>query len=229
VSFDLHFLAKRDPRRPLDPDLLDRVYAIRRAVRHRDARPNDGRCGNVAEALAAQLGWERQWGYLRLLDETVSWVHCWNCLPDGSIVDATADQFEDLWLGDIVVLDATDERATHYLHAPTEWKLSFEDRDAVGTPLTIRCESNGSGTTLAAADASRPWLSLAHLVLQLVTGWDVHPRLVALAAMTLRAKASTADVTTTAEVTRPLLTDTIQHLARRSPEPWIASEFRDPM
>src|SRR5579875_915253 len=83
---------------PSDPAVVQRIYEIRGEVRRRDARPNDGRCGNVAAALEAEFGWPSQHGYLKLLDATVSWIHCWNRLPNGTIVDATADQFQSLWL-----------------------------------------------------------------------------------------------------------------------------------
>lgn len=54
------------------------ILALRRQVRFQDGRPYDARCSNVAAALQAQFGWQ----------------HCWNRLADGSILDATADQFE---------------------------------------------------------------------------------------------------------------------------------------
>jgi hypothetical protein len=69
---------------------LDEARAIRRRVRLASGRP-DGRCGKVAEAIAAELGWAYRWGHLRLLDGEICWIHCWNQLPDGRVVDATAD------------------------------------------------------------------------------------------------------------------------------------------
>lgn len=69
---------------------LDEARAIRRRVRLASGRP-DGRCGKVAEAIAAELGWAYRWGHLRLLDGEICGIHCWNQLPDGRVVDATAD------------------------------------------------------------------------------------------------------------------------------------------
>src|ERR671932_709523 len=86
---------------------LEQVRAIRRRVRLASGRP-DGRCGKVAEAIQAELGWAYRWGHLRLLDGGICWIHCWNELPDGTVVDATADQFEERGLGDVAVLSPTD-------------------------------------------------------------------------------------------------------------------------
>lgn len=94
------------------------ILTLRRQVRFQDSRPYDARCSSVAAALEAQFGWKPQWGRLRLLDTRVCWQHCWNQLADGHILDATADQFESRWLGDIVVLEASDPHAKAYQPAP---------------------------------------------------------------------------------------------------------------
>lgn len=91
---------------------LERVRAIRRQVRLASGRP-DGRCAQVAAALQTELGWAYRWGHLRLLDGGLCWIHCWNQWPDGTVVDATADQFEDRWLGDVAVLPPGDPRHVH--------------------------------------------------------------------------------------------------------------------
>jgi hypothetical protein len=65
------------------------ILTLRQRVRFQDSRPYDARCSKVAAALEAQFGWPRKFGRLRLLD-------------------ATADQFESRWLGDLVVLEASD-------------------------------------------------------------------------------------------------------------------------
>src|SRR5438876_6558871 len=96
---------------------LERVRAIRRRVRLASGRP-DGRCAKVAEAMEAELGWPYRWGHLRLRDGGICWIHCWNQLPDGTIVDATADQFEERWLGDVVVLSPDDPLFACYRSAP---------------------------------------------------------------------------------------------------------------
>ena len=105
----------------ISPADLERVRAIRRRVRLESGRP-DGRCGKVAEAIQAELGWAYRWGHLRLLDGGICWIHCWNQLPDGTIVDATADQFEEQWLGmgevGVVVLSPADLLFDCYRSAP---------------------------------------------------------------------------------------------------------------
>ncbi len=93
----------------VDAAVLQQILELRRQVRVADARPNDGRCGNVAAAITGEFGWMRECGYLRLRDGSVSWVHCWNRVGDAGIVDATADQFGSLWLGDVPVIEARDE------------------------------------------------------------------------------------------------------------------------
>ncbi len=84
------------------------ILTLRQRVRFQDGRPYDARCSKVAAALEAQFGWPRKFGRLRLLDARVCWQHRWNQLADGRILDATADQFESRWLGDLVVLEASD-------------------------------------------------------------------------------------------------------------------------
>lgn len=209
---------------PTDPPVLRRIYEIRSAVRRTDARPNDGRCGNVSAALEKEFGWQRQSGYLRLRDGTVCWLHCWNRLTDGTIVDATADQFQNLWLDDVVILDPAHPMAANYRPSPGDWDIRF---DRARTAATCVC---GDDVRLVSADDSaRPWFSLARAVLVALTGWELADELVEMAARTLRAKASMADHISSGEVTHPLLIWSIQHLGKQSAPPWIATEFRDPI
>ena len=84
------------------------ILTLRQRLRFQDSRPYDARCSKVAAALEAQFGWPRKFGHPRLLDARVCWQHRWNQLADGRILDATADQFESRWLGDLVVLEASD-------------------------------------------------------------------------------------------------------------------------
>lgn len=100
-----------------DPTALDRALSIRRRVRLESGRP-DGRCGKVSEAIAAELGWAYRWGHLLLLGDGICWIHCWNEAPDGTVVDTTADQFEERWLGEVAVLPLGDPRHAHYRPSP---------------------------------------------------------------------------------------------------------------
>ena len=211
---------------PRDPAVLRRIHELRAEVRRRDARPNDGRCGNVSSALEAEFGWQGQHGYLKLLDGTVSWVHCWNRLPDGTIVDATADQFQGLWLGDVVTVDSSDPLVGNYLHDPREWEIHF--RPTAGERIdSVECVAGGEVRVLTADDPDRPWRSLAGGVLQVVTGWVLADDVVDLAARVLRAKAATAATASTEDVVHPLLIASIQHFG--GGRPWIAPEFREPV
>src|SRR5438128_8592410 len=110
------------------------ILTLRQRVRFQDGRPYDARCSKVAAALEAQFGWKREWGRLRLLDARVCWQHCWNQLVDGRILDATADQFEARWLGDIVVLETSDPHAAAYQFAPPGWTFTLREQE-VGIEL----------------------------------------------------------------------------------------------
>src|SRR5260370_16809037 len=120
--------------------VIDRkaILTLRQWVRFQDGRPYDARCSKVAAALKAQFGWKRRSGRLRLLDARVCWQHCWNQLADGRILDATADQFESRWLGDIVVLEVSDPHATAYQPAPP-WTFTLTKPD---DPLQLAAVSD---------------------------------------------------------------------------------------
>src|SRR6266849_837837 len=113
------------------------ILTLRRRVRFQDGRPYDARCRPVA-ALEAKFGWPLRWGRLRLLDSRVCWQHCWNQLADGRILDASDDQFESRWLGDIVVLDALDPHATAYQPAPPPWTFTLREQEAVIELIAVR-------------------------------------------------------------------------------------------
>jgi len=166
-------------------------------------------------------------GYLRLLDGTVSWVHCWNVLFDGTIVDATVDQYGPLWLGDVVLVAHSDPLARNYLHAPRHWELEVGSLRANPMVGPLRCVSGSEVCLLGVDDSDRPWCSLARGVLRLLTGWTLDDRLVRIAAGALRGKATTADVASTDDLTRPLLTEHIQHPGRQHHQPWLAAVFTE--
>jgi len=84
------------------------IQAIRR-IRHevRCEEAEGGQCGFVAEAIMNRFGWEMAVGtYCNDVDEPICNDHIWNVLPDGAILDATADQ---MGLGhDIRIVEPSD-------------------------------------------------------------------------------------------------------------------------
>lgn len=80
-----------------------------------------GQCGDVAEWIFSSYGWPNIGGmYLSPSLEPIG-DHVWNVLPDGSILDATADQWcesdEDIR---IVPVDSPDHKRFRY-----EWTPDF--------------------------------------------------------------------------------------------------------
>jgi hypothetical protein len=133
-----------------DEQVRNAILALRRQIRFEDGRPYDARCSKVAAALQTQFGWKREWGRLRLLDGRVCWQHCWNQLADGRLLDATADQFESRWPGDIVLLEVSDPYTAAYQPAPPGW--TFTPRKcAAEIELVAICDG------LAAPDAPRSY------------------------------------------------------------------------
>jgi hypothetical protein len=211
----------------LGSDTVRRILELRRTVRLTDARPNDGRCGPVAAAIETELGWQRECGYLRLLDGSVSWVHCWNRMDTGVIVDATADQFGDLWLGGVAVLAADHELIDRYLPDPADWALIPQGPAA--RPEGLLCQSGDESRLIRADDLGRPWSYLTRESLRLVTGWSLGNRQIDLAARALRAKLTSEGEVSTATLIRPLVTQSILHLGGQGLEPWVAVEFQEPI
>jgi hypothetical protein len=171
----------------IGPADLERVRAIRRRVRLESGRP-DGRCGKVAEAIAAELGWTYRWGHLRLLDGGICWIHCWNQLPDGTIVDATADQFEERWLGiseaGVVVLSPGDPLYTHYRSAPPGHLFRTVKEGATrsaGTRLRLLARRAGpdgqfepvEDELASGPDTRQGWTELGARAVQVHSGWQL--------------------------------------------------------
>lgn len=211
----------------LDAEARERLLDLRRAVRLADGRPNDGRCGNVSAAVEVEFGWKRECGYLRLLDGSVSWVHCWNRMNDGVIVDVTADQFCSLWCGDLVTVDPGDPLITNYLPDPVDWALT--PLGAVDHPQGLECRRGDQSRLIRAGSSDRPWMVLARESLRLLTGWSLGDDLVDVAARSLRARLASTGSASTATLTRPLVTASIQHFARAWAKPWTAVEFSQPL
>jgi hypothetical protein len=207
------------------------IRALRAEVRVRDGRPDDGRCGQVADAICARLGWKKQWGYLLLLDGSVSWVHCWNRGPDGVLVDATADQFEERWPGDILVLARDDPRAAHYLHAPPAWIFrTAEAADGGGVALFARREGAEHEEVLVhAGSGADRWSTLARAALATMVPWAIDPRWWVTPARVLRARHASGQETTSQELHGVLAMETYLAAAVTHGGPWLAPEFAEPL
>jgi GNAT superfamily N-acetyltransferase len=143
---------------------VESIRALRLEVRLAGERL-DGRCGAVSEALERTLGLARQWGHLRLLDGTVCWLHCWNRSADGYLVDATADQFEALFPGDVLVLAPDDPLAGRYLATPPP--RTFGLHVAAGE---LRVEVDGVPAGVW-SDEPDGWIQLADVVLEAMSPW----------------------------------------------------------
>lgn len=91
----------------LRPSAAD-LQVIRR-IRHevRCTEGEGGQCGFVAEVIMNRFGWPMHGGtYCNEIDEPICNDHVWNILPDGAILDATADQ---MGLGhDIRIVEPSD-------------------------------------------------------------------------------------------------------------------------
>lgn len=204
---------------PTDPETRRRVLDLRSAVRLRDRRPNDGRCGHVSEALEAEFGWQRRCGYLLLLNSMISWVHCWNVRADGTVVDATADQFQDQWLGDMITVRPDDPYHDHYRPRAPEWMITVDPSGPV-----LHCRSGAETQLIMGDEPERPWFGLARSFVLMMTGCTVHDQVVDLAARVLRAHAGGTEPISSTDLLHPLVIQSI-----RLSEPWIAPEFRDPV
>lgn len=114
---DLYEAKKKVKMRPNAED----IRAIRR-IRH-DARREEGggMCHVVSEWIEHIFGWERVSGTYLCKDGDIicGGGHLWNILPDGAILDATADQFGEGY--DIRIIEPDDPDWKRY---DIEW---FED------------------------------------------------------------------------------------------------------
>ena len=169
----------------LDDHLKDAILALRRRIRFEDGRPYDARCSRVAAALESEFGWKRECGRLRLLNGYVCWQHCWNRLTDGRILDATADQFESRWLGDVVVLDNSSRHAKAYQPTPPGWTLTAHERAAEIELVAIQDHAEEPGLNVICTS----WETAGGHALSLMTGWDLPSDLVDYTARVLRVRA----------------------------------------
>jgi hypothetical protein len=197
------------------------ILTLRRQVRFQDGRPYDARCSKVAAALQAQFGWKRQWGRLRLLDARVCWQHCWNQLADGRLLDATADQFESRWLGDIVVLEASDPHARAYQTAPPGWTFTLREQEAVIELDAVRDGAQVHDATISCAN----WMVVARQMLAMMTGWTLPDDLVDYAARVLRVRALLHQSITSGDLDGLLTVYEGAHATAARGGPWMSPEY----
>lgn len=153
------------------------IHEIRRRVRIASGR-SDGRCGKVAEAIESELGWAYRWGHLLLLNGEVCWIHCWNQLPDGTIVDATTDQFEERWLGDLTVLPPDNALYSHYNATPPghRFHITWDDYQCClfVYPLAANQIDEASDHQLAVEpNTNQGWMKLGAAAIQFHSGWQL--------------------------------------------------------
>src|SRR5260370_6428917 len=177
------------------------VLTLRRQVRFQDGRPYDARCSKVAAALEAQFGWPRRWGRLRLLD-------------------ATADQFESRWLGDIVVLEALDPHVTAYQPAPP-WTFTLREQEEV---IELAAVQDGAEGHEAAMPCAR-WIAAARQVLTIMTGWSLPDDIIDYAARALRVRALLGESMTSGQLDALLTRYEWAHAAAARGGPWMSSEY----
>jgi len=197
------------------------ILTLRQQVRFQDGRPYDARCSKVAAALEAQFGWPRKFGRLRLLDSRVCWQHCWNQLAYGRILDATADQFESRWLGDIIVLETLDPHVTAYQPAPPPWTFSLREQEGVIELNAARDGVQGHGGAMPCAS----WMAATRQVLTMMTGWSLPGDLVDYAARALRVRALLGESMTSGQLDELLTMYEWAHAAAARGGPWMSSEY----
>lgn len=197
------------------------ILTLRRRVRFQDGRPYDARCSKVAATLEAQFGWPRRWGHLHLLDARVCWQHCWNQLADGRILDATADQFESRWLGDIVVLEASDPHATAYQSAPPPWTFTLREQKGAIELASVRDGAQWHDAAMPCAS----WMAAARQVLTMMTGWSLPDDIIDYAARALRVRALLGESMTSGQLDELLTMYEWAHATATRGGPWMSSEY----
>jgi hypothetical protein len=204
-----------------DHHLRNAILARLERFRFEDGRPYDARCSTVAAALEAQFGWKRAWGRLRLLDARVCWQHCWNQLADGRFLDATADQFESRWLGDMVVLEASDPHARAYQPAPPGWTFTLREQEAGIELVAARDGRDAHEATISCMN----WMVAAGQALTMMTGWSLPDDLVDYAARVLRVRALLNQSMTSGDLDGLLMMYEGAHAQASRGGRWISPKF----
>jgi hypothetical protein len=151
----------------------------------------------------------------------VCWQHCWNRLADGRLLDATADQFESRWLGDLVVLEASDPHAHAYQPAPPGWTFTLREH-AAGINLAASCSDAGEQE---ATISCMNWMRAAEQVFLLMTGWSLPDDLVDYTARVLRVHTVLHRSITSGELDGLLTMYEFAHAAAARGGPWMSPEY----
>ena len=205
----------------VDHHLRSAILALRQRIRFEDGRPYDARCSKVAAALQEQFGWKRAWGRLHLLDARVCWQHCWNQIADGRLLDATADQFEARWLGDLVVLEASDSHAQAYQPAPPGWTFTLRERTGEIELDAIRDGAEVQEAVIPCAS----WIDAGRSVLTMMTGWSLPDDLVDYAARALRVRTLLHQSMTSGDLDGLLTVYEGAHATASRGGLWMSSEY----
>lgn len=93
-----------------DANDIQHILAVREEEREHSG---GGMCSMVSEFIENEFGWLMKCGaYTDSNDDTICEAHCWNILPDGAILDATADQFGEGH--DIRIIEPSDPEFARY-------------------------------------------------------------------------------------------------------------------
>jgi hypothetical protein len=112
---------------------IDDALSIRRELEPEDVR--DGEALSVAFLIEKYFGWQMFEGVVLDADGAVVRRHVWNILPNGSILDATADLHGVTRIG---VLEAED-----YRRYRAEWTAIYNPGNTAEFPELVGCAWTG--------------------------------------------------------------------------------------
>jgi hypothetical protein len=148
-----------------------------------------GCCHLVADEIETLFGWPRFSGsYLATSGDVICSAHVWNLLPDGAVLDATADQFGETEMVRVVESDSLDHRRYRL-----EWYEEFNPGTHPNIPQPLRAwagELDGEQETRLLKERGRAWWLADTNLLDLFTA--VQTRLGAEYALKLGRPSSTA-------------------------------------
>ncbi len=134
---DLHesLRSKKAPRRGYHPLITPEIKEWLRRYRHncRASEGSGGMCNFVSEVIDSNWGWRQMGGtYCSKDGYPVCTAHFWNILPDGTILDATADQ---LGKPDIDIIPPSSPEHHRYRYEWSEHANPGNDQGMPDSPL----------------------------------------------------------------------------------------------